>query len=128
MKLDFSREANSTTTPLDLQGNSVKLLVFVKLLQEWIWVPESFMVSFHILKKKKKKCKAAFSLYLTPRETGFCSRCNWRRMDGCRGGLWFLIPFHPLSPQKRQSVGSPKLIQQDLRDQFWGGGVQPLFI
>lgn len=73
MKLDFSREANSTTTPLDLQGNSVKLLVFVKLLQEWIWVPESFMVSFHILKKKKKSAKQLLPFILPPEKQVFAA-------------------------------------------------------
>lgn len=122
-KLDFCREANSNYHTI---GSPVQFNEIAHICKTTIGVdlgPESFVVSLHkTITKPKTSAKQLFLFFppLCPRETDFSSRCNWRRIDGCRGGLWLPISLlSPPVPQKCQSVGSPDLIQQD---RFRGGG------
>lgn len=122
-KVDFSREANSNYHTI---GSPVQFNEIAHICKTTIGVdlgPESFVVSLHkTITKPKTSAKQLLLFFppLCPWETDFSSRCNWRRIDGCRGGLWLPISLlSPPVPQKCQSVGSPDLIQQD---RFRGGG------
>lgn len=62
-----------------------------------------------------------FPFFLPPEKQVFAADVTGEGWMGVGELSGFWSPFTPV-PQKCQSVGSPKLIQQDLQDQFWGRG------